>query len=173
MRFFINSIIMAGGLGTRFTPYKVILKVCGKPMIRWVYETLSEFTDKVYIVLSENRIVNTRILEMFPKESIIFTSGKGYENDIIEAISQVGLPTLVVPADTPFIKKYQLEKLILNCDKSICTLLCKNGYVGISIWRELNLQDYKDIIIDEEILNVNTLEDYIKANNICSTLLSE
>ncbi|MEM1626727.1 MAG: NTP transferase domain-containing protein [Sulfolobaceae archaeon] len=172
MFFIDNSIIMAGGLGTRFSPYKVIYNICGKPMIKWVFDTLIGISRKVYIALSRDRVVNKYILNLFPKDNIIYTSGKGYENDIVEAIKLIGTPVLVVPADVPFISKSLILKLILECDKSICTLLCKNGYLGISVWRDLNFNEYKDIIVNEELLNINTLEDYIKANNICKQFIS-
>lgn len=159
----LKAIIMAGGKGTRLSPLKPLIDLCGYPMFYWVYRSLLNFTDEIYLAITR---YNPLIFSSFKK---VITDGKGYENDVIQAIGKVGLPVIVVPADTPFIPEEAIYKLY-SCKKSICTLVTKSGFVGISLWNEMKLNDYENIYYEGEIINVNTLSDYITVKNLCKTI---
>ncbi|NON62902.1 NTP transferase domain-containing protein [Acidianus sp. RZ1] len=158
-----KAIIMAGGKGTRLSPMKPFLEVCGKPMIQRVYDIAHKFAETVFIATVPSNPVYIEIVKTF--NNVILTSGKGYEFDVIEAINRVGFPVLVFPSDTPFIPDRAIYTL-LACQRDICTLFSRGKYVGISFWRKFG-DDYEDVVIDYEISNVNTKEDLEKINKSC------
>ncbi|AHC50887.1 GTP:adenosylcobinamide-phosphate guanylyltransferase [Sulfolobus acidocaldarius SUSAZ] len=159
-----KAIIMAGGKGSRISPYKPILEICGYPMYYWVYRSLREFAEEIYLAITP---WSSLIFSEIPK---VITYGNGYENDVIEAVRQVGFPVIVSPSDTPLIPKHVFMKLISDCRAQICSIKDVKDYVGISLWKSLKLNEYQDILVEEEILNVNTPEDYRKVKNICNNI---
>ena len=159
----LKAVIMAGGKGTRLSPLKPILDICGYPMFYWVYRTLLNFTMEIYLAITPN---SPLIFTSFKK---IITEGKGYESDVVTVVRKLGFPTLIVPSDTPFIPVEAILPLF-SCEKSICTLIAKNGFIGISLWNGLNFEDYENVYYDGEIINVNTLTDYITVKNLCKDM---
>jgi GTP:adenosylcobinamide-phosphate guanylyltransferase len=156
---------MAGGKGSRLSPRKPLLVVCGTPMIVRVYCAARKISEQIYIVTVKNHIIEKELREYF--SNIIYTSGKGYENDILEAVKMVGFPVLVLPSDLPFLKIDDI-KPIFNCKSSICTLLSRGKFVGISLWNSDNPSDFSSIESNRDIMNVNTEEDLSKANKLCN-----
>jgi GTP:adenosylcobinamide-phosphate guanylyltransferase len=162
----LRALIMAGGKGSRITSRKPIIEICGKPMLLWILETLKSLTLDIYVAVSLNSLI-IPIINTIKEVKIIFTSGYGYESDILEAVKNVGVPVIVTPCDTPFITADILNMLIDECDADICNIKDLDGYVGISYWKGFNINSYKDVVIREKILNVNNWNDYIRANIIC------
>ena len=159
----LKAVIMAGGKGTRLSPLKPILDICGYPMFFWVYKTLLNFTREIYLAITPT---SPLIFTCFKK---IITEGKGYEYDVVAVIRKLGFPTLIVPSDTPFIPKEAILSLF-SCKKSICSLVARNGFVGISLWNKLDLKDYENVYYDGDIINVNTFNDYNAAKNLCKDM---
>ena len=159
----LKAVIMAGGKGTRLSPFKPILDICGYPMFYWVYRTLLNFTKEIYLAITPS---SPLVFADFKK---IITEGKGYEYDVITVIRKTGFPTLIVPSDTPFIPREAILSLF-SCKRSICSLVTKGGFVGISLWNRLNLQDYENVYYDGEIINVNTFSDYVTVKNLCKDM---
>lgn len=159
----LKAIIMAGGKGTRLSPLKPLIDICGYPMYYWVYRTALKFTSDIYLAIT---LQSPLIFSSFNK---IITDGKGYEEDVIKVVKQVGFPTLVLPSDTPFIPEESIQELF-SCKKSICSLVTKSGYIGISLWNELNLDSYQDVYFEGEIINVNTIKDYLNVKNLCKRM---
>ncbi len=158
---------MAGGKGSRLSPMKPVLEVCGKPMILWIYEFSKQFSDKIFIATVKGHPTLPVLKGIFPTSSIIFTEGKGYEFDVVDAVKSVGFPCLVLPSDTPFIPKKAVEILLNECESSICTLLSKGKFVGISLWRSMDTSSFSSIDTSYEIANVNTNKDLLKINEEC------
>lgn len=161
---------MAGGKGSRLgTQYKPFIEVCGKPMILWVYDTVRSLVneDEIYVSTIENHPILPLLEKVINVKNIVFTSGKGYEYDILESIQKVGLPTIVLPSDTPFVASDDILTLINYCKSSICNLVYNGKFVGISYWNSLNLDDYCNIESREEIINVNTIDDLEYVENKC------
>lgn len=156
----LKAVIMAGGKGTRLSPLKPILDLCGYPMFYWVYKTLTNFTREIYLAITPS---SPLVFIDFKK---ILTEGKGYEYDVVSVLRKSGFPTLIVPSDTPFIPEEAVLSLF-SCKKSICSLVTKNGFVGISLWNRLDFEDYENVYYDGEIINVNTFSDYITVKNLC------
>ncbi|BDC18405.1 hypothetical protein HS5_12950 [Acidianus sp. HS-5] len=159
---------MAGGKGSRLSPMKPVLEVCGKPMVLWVYEFSKQFSDKIFIATVKGHPTLSILENIFPMSSIIFTEGRGYEFDVIEAVKNVGFPSLVLPSDTPFIPKDAIEDLLNKCESSICTLLSKGEFIGISLWRSVDTSSFSSIETNHEIINVNTNKDLLKINKECT-----
>lgn len=155
---------MAGGKGSRLSPRKPLLEVCGVPMIVRVYNVAKKISVDVYIATVKNHIIEKELKSYFSK--IIYTSGKGYENDVLEAIKIVGFPVLVLPSDIPFLKINYIKPLF-NCKSSICSLLSRGKFIGISLWNSDNLNDFSSIESNADIMNVNTKEDLSIANKLC------
>ena len=154
---------MAGGKGTRFTPLKPLVEICGYPSYYHVYKTARNFAEEVYLAIT---VKSPLIFSTFPK---VITSGLGYEDDVVEAVRKVGVPTLVFPSDTPFIPLDAVETLISECKADVCSLLNFNEFVGISLWKGLSLNNYQTVKYDKhKIYNVNTYEDYVKVNYLCN-----
>lgn len=159
----LKAVIMAGGKGTRLSPLKPILDLCGYPMYFWVYRTLLNFTREIYLAITPSSPL------IFSEFNKIVTEGKGYEVDIITVLKKVGFPTLIVPSDTPFIPEDAIYSL-LQCDKAVCSLVTKSGFVGISLWNNMNFEDYKNVYYYKDIMNVNTIAEYIAVKNLCKKL---
>ncbi|AWS00532.1 NTP transferase domain-containing protein [Metallosphaera hakonensis JCM 8857 = DSM 7519] len=156
---------MAGGKGTRLSPLKPVLKVCEKPMIWWVVEIAKEFANNVYVATVKGHPAERELWSIHSR--VIYTSGLGYENDVIEALSSVELPALVLPSDVPFISRQAIETLLNQCKASICTLICETSFIGVSLWNQMRLNDYQDIPFPQRIINVNTQEDLQEINKLC------
>lgn len=160
-----RAVIMAGGKGSRFTPLKPLLEVCGKPMILRVYEVLASFAEEVFVATVKGHPAEAGLLSLFPK--VVYTSGRGYENDVLEVVNMVGVPLIVSSADLPFLPGDALSLLLHSCSVSICSLLDRSGFVGVSVWRDLSLENYDSVRYPGELVNVNTRVDYEKANKLC------
>ncbi|AWR95872.1 NTP transferase domain-containing protein [Acidianus brierleyi] len=155
---------MAGGKGSRLSPRKPLLEVCSIPMIARVYNVAEKISTDIYIATIKNHVIEKELILRFP--NIIYTSGKGYENDVLEAVTTIGFPVLVLPSDIPFLK-IDYVKPLFTCKSSICTLLSRGKFVGISLWNSDNLNDFSSIESNVDIINVNTKEDLSIANKLC------
>ncbi|MCY0861547.1 MULTISPECIES: NTP transferase domain-containing protein [Metallosphaera] len=159
-----SAVIMAGGKGTRLSPLKPVMEVCGKPMIQWVAELAMRYASQVYIATVKGHPAEEKLRKI---HRVLYTSGLGYENDVVEAVSSVKLPALVLPSDVPFLDGDTIEILIRECNSSICTLLSQGKFVGVSLWRALDLEDYQSIDYPRKIVNVNTWNDLTEINKLC------
>ena len=161
-----RAIIMAGGKGTRFTPLKPLVEVCGYPLFYFAYRLARELAEEVYIAVAPS---SPLLFLDLPK---IVTSGRGYEWDVVEAVRVGGTPTLVLPADS-LIPRHAVGALMSSCKSSICTLKFRGEYTGVSLWNSLDLGDYADVESAFPTVNVNTLQDYLTAKNKCREFLGD
>jgi GTP:adenosylcobinamide-phosphate guanylyltransferase len=161
-----KAVIMAGGRGTRFTPLKPLAEVCGFPLYYFSYRLAKEFAEEVYLAVTP---WSPLLLSDLPK---VITSGRGYENDVLEAVRAVGYPSLVLPADS-LVKKASVEALVRQCKSAVCSLTYKGEFVGVSLWNWDDLNDYSSIESPEPVLNVNTLADYALAKNKCNEFVRD
>ena len=110
------ALIMAGGRGERLGGKleKPMVKLVGKPMVEWVAQsvTRSGRVSRVIVCASPNTLLTARHAKLLGLE--VFTaSGRGYVEDLIEAIKalQLGV-TLVLPSDTPLVRPSTLHTLV-------------------------------------------------------------
>ncbi|AKA73406.1 cobalamin biosynthesis protein CobY [Saccharolobus solfataricus] len=161
-------IILAGGRGKRITLFKPFLVVCGKPLISWAFDAVNKLSDKVYLGINQSHplftIFKHSIFKIFPTPDI------SYENDVKYVVESLGPPILVLPVDIAFINNNIINNLIERCAVDMCTLKSYGSYLGVTYWTGLNFSNYTDIEVKEKLYNINTWEDYIKANKECNIL---
>lgn len=151
---------MAGGKGSRFTPLKPLVEVCGVPLFWHSYSLARLFAEEVYLAVVPDSVM---LFLDLPK---VLTSGRGYEADVVEAVRKVGLPALVLPADV-VTSKEAIEALLDRCDADICSLTYRGQFTGVSLWRGEDFQNYSSIESPVPVLNVNTFQDYLLAREAC------
>jgi adenosylcobinamide-phosphate guanylyltransferase len=113
----IPALIMAGGKGTRIglAIEKPLLPFLGKPLIDWVVEAVksAEKVSEVYIVTSKNAVETERKC-LKDGLKVIITDGKGYHDDLKQAILAAKLrgQVLTMPADLPAVTGKFLDKVV-------------------------------------------------------------
>jgi adenosylcobinamide-phosphate guanylyltransferase len=111
------ALIMAGGKGERIggKTEKPLIKLLGKPMIRWVIEATiaAQRVSEVYVVATNRTAKTVEEVSKTPVK-IIKTDGKGYHTDLQQAILDTDLkyPVLVISADMPLLTGEYLDKVI-------------------------------------------------------------
>jgi len=165
---------------------KPLLKINGKPMIDYIVEELLKSDiDKIYIAVSKNtpetELYLTKKYGSYNNIFIINTSGIDYIHDLNECIKYFSEPFMVLSCDTPTINSNIINKIInhyQNISKSsdvesLCVAIDKDKYIGNptivinnSIPAGINIlspkygeQKEETYIIDEPLININTLED--------------
>jgi|GEM_PF-300836 GTP:adenosylcobinamide-phosphate guanylyltransferase len=165
----LKAVILAGGKGRRITIYKPFLVVCGRPLISWVYDSLIGLVDEIYLGIGYSHplfsIFKNSIFKIFP------TNDMNYVEDLVLLVKSLGVPLLILPTDVAFITQDILKRFIENCNADICNLKDSNNeFLGISYWKGLNFDNYADIIVLDKVYNINSWEDYIRANKECMSI---
>jgi len=113
----VPALIMAGGKSKRLrlAVEKPLLPFLGKPLIEWVVDAVrsSEKVTEFYIVTSENA-AETEKKCLKDGLKVIRTDGKGYHDDLKQAIleAQLQCPVLTIPADLPAVTGEFLDKVV-------------------------------------------------------------
>lgn len=113
-----DVLILAGGEGKRMRPLtltrpKVMLNVCGKPILEWCLEILTKFFDNINIVVG------------YKKEKIIEYFGDSYNNkkiNYIEQKEQIGTGNAILIAENYIKGKF----LVINGDLLFSENLIRN-----------------------------------------------
>lgn len=186
---------MAGGLGRRLKMgEKALVRVAGRSMISWVLRSLrlSRTVSDVYVATTRR---NKATIEWSSKNGLktIITSGKGYENDVVEVVELISVPVLVVVVDLPLIKSETLDQFVfrsLQKDHDVITLAVpaeqylrygsarslapvfssgrKVQPVGVSLFKRPKCETWTTIVEEMriEFLNVNTIDELAIANRV-------
>lgn len=113
----VPALIMAGGKGKRMglPVEKPLLPFLGKPLLDWVVEAVAsaEKVAEFYVVTSEN----TPETEKHCRSKgwkVLRTDGKGYHDDLKQAVHAAGLAgaVLTIPADLPALTGKFLDKVV-------------------------------------------------------------
>jgi bifunctional UDP-N-acetylglucosamine pyrophosphorylase/glucosamine-1-phosphate N-acetyltransferase len=126
-----KAIVLAAGKGTRMGSDlpKVLVEVCGKPIIEWIVETLEKVpvTEIILIVSNENRskierVLGDRCRYIVQKEQLGTAHAVRQAKDYL---SEYTGNTLVMVGDAPAISREYLRELINRSEqnKSVCTFL--------------------------------------------------
>jgi len=113
----VPALIMAGGKSKRMelAIEKPLLPFLGKPLMEWVVEAVksSKKVSEFYIVTSENA-PETEKKCLKDGLKVIRTNGKGYHDDLKQAILKANLqcPVLTIPADLPAVTGKFLDKVV-------------------------------------------------------------
>ena len=175
-------IIMAGGEGSRLGYVsKPLIKVCGKTMLEAVLEAASRLSRHVYVVTTPKHLDVIEFCRKLGAEVMISSLGS-YVGDLRVALEILEQPTLVLPADTPFITCGLLEWFTdeaLSIDADVVTLVCDRSCfpeelrrepspTGISLFKSTG-GGWRDIVICRypELLDVDTEVDLKYALRIC------
>lgn len=119
----IPALIMVGGKGKRIglSVEKPLIPFLGKPLVDWVVDAVksSKKISEFYMVTSLNAPKTEKKLEKDGLK-ILRTDGKGYHNDLKQAVLEAKLncPILTIPADLPAITGQALDKIIEAYEKS-------------------------------------------------------
>ncbi len=110
------ALIMAGGKATRMGNIeKPLIKICNKPMIEIILNTLknTKHIKDIYITTSKNTQNTDKHLKKLGYKTIS-TSGEDYVTDLKDAITKLNTknPILVLPSDLPLITPKTIEQLI-------------------------------------------------------------
>jgi len=171
--------IMAGGRGSRVgNPEKMLIELCGRPLISILIEELSRFYDRILVITSKNHINLIKYLRDRAEVDIVLLGGESYSRDLCELINVIRpRPLLVFPSDIvarDFSKIIRAVETLLASSHyavDILTLAYEDGSpLGISVilaetchygrelsWSNLNL------ISREDVLDIDYPEDYDRA----------
>lgn len=172
-------IIMAGGMGSRFGgPHKLVAEVCGERLIERVVRIATIIGEPIVVVSPHTKGYLEGICA---KHRCIETKGAGYSEDLSEALSTLGRPVLVLPGDLPFISVDILLDFVrkaLKAPEPIATLrVCRDGSceaIGVSFakatgWGWVNI----DYSYSPELMDIDTLEDLLRAEEICGSMAGD
>ena len=118
----IPALVMAGGMGKRMklTVEKPLVWFMGKPLIERVVGAVKSTTkiSEVYIVTSPNT-PETEAKCLKDGLRVVRTDGKGYHNDLVQAITKADLlsPVLIIPSDLPALTGKFLDRVISAFEK--------------------------------------------------------
>jgi adenosylcobinamide-phosphate guanylyltransferase len=113
----VSALIMAGGKSKRIglAIEKPLLPFLGRPLIEWVVEAVksSSKISECYVVTSENA-PETEKKCLKDGLKVIRTDGKGYHDDLKQAIleAQLQRPILTIPADLPAVTGKFLDRVV-------------------------------------------------------------
>lgn len=171
----LTVLIMAGGRGERLGGViKPLTEICGRPMIQRMLD-VAKALGNVYLALSKYTIA---LMSLCNTYRCILTEGRGYPEDLAEALRDLKKPVLILPTDTPFISvdllKIFVEKA-LSIDANIVTLRrCRNSVCepfGISLFKH-DGDDWAnvDIPYSYEVMDIDTIEDLRRAEDLCVSM---
>lgn len=136
------TIIPAAGEGTRFnsSKSKILYPILNKPIILWLYEKLSPFSEKIILIINKNsqqEIIDFVKKEKMPIELIDYDP-RGTGASILKTVETIkgDKEILIIWGDQPGIKKSSIEKLICfhqakNPDLSLPTVIKKDPYIHL------------------------------------------
>ena len=128
-----SAVILAGGLSSRFGQDKGLLQLAGKPLVRYVLDTVENVVDEKIVVVSCKGQVekylkavgaSTKIIvDKIDARSPLAGAMTGFE----EALGEY---SLLLPCDTPFISRDILLLLLELCAcRNACVPRWPNGHV--------------------------------------------
>jgi len=114
---------MAGGKGTRFSSKmeKPMALFMGKPVIRRIIDAIKDAKkiSEIYVAVTSR---SPKTAQEAKKAGVIVveTDGKGYHEDVQQAVQKVNLlcPVLIISSDLPLISGEFLDEIISNYEKS-------------------------------------------------------
>lgn len=171
-------LIMAGGAGKRLRSLgrvepKPLIKVCGEPMLVRVLRAVKGVCSYVVIAISEHTAAIPLNDDLGSSIDVdyVFTSGRGYVEDLTFLLQGLRKPLLVIPGDVPLLTRGILRRFLAEAERfgksPIVNLVGEKGLLGVSLfrseggaWVDLRLKGY-------ELLDVDTPEDLKEAEGLC------
>src|SRR4030042_7045083 len=131
----VPALIMAGGKSKRIglAIEKPLLPFLGRPLIEWVVDAVksAKKVSEFYIVTSANA-PETEKKCLKDGLKVIRTDGKGYHDDLKQAIleAQLECPVLTIPADLPAVTGEFIDKVVTayeDCGKDALAVFVPIG----------------------------------------------
>jgi len=124
------AIVLAGGKGTRMESDlpKVLVPVCGRPMIRYVIEALEEAGIQRIIVVVGYRaeLVKAELSDLPEIEFALQAEQLGTGHAVMmcrEALAKHRGPVLIVAGDSPLLQSSSVRKLVENFIEEQCSCI--------------------------------------------------
>ncbi len=134
----INALILAGSRQGKQDPlalyahvsHKAIIPIIGKPMIKYVTDTLAkiESIDKIAVSIEQSNIVKN----ILPNFIQYLPACAGPSASIIQAIQTLRTPLLVTTADNPLLQPEWVEYFLQEAERSRCDFA-----VGIALKQQI------------------------------------
>jgi len=128
-----SAVILAGGLSSRLGQDKGLLQLDGKPLVRYVLNTVDNIVDEKIVVVSGKGQVEKYLNEVGARTKIVVdkTDARsplaGAMTGFEEALGEY---SLLLPCDTPFISRDILLLLLELCAfRNACVPRWPNGHV--------------------------------------------
>ncbi|NPA70696.1 MAG: NTP transferase domain-containing protein [Crenarchaeota archaeon] len=174
-------VIFAGGKGSRIgNPEKMLLKICNKPIILMLIDSLSKYFRRIIIVTSKFHKNLIELLKVHSKVDLIILPARDYCEDLCHIINIVRpRPLLMLPSDIVLRNVKRFFDIIrsVKSNVDIVTLSYIDGTpLGVSIvysyrcvpgvelsWINLN------VFTIDDVFDIDTLLDYeiAKRSIIC------
>lgn len=176
-----SGIILAGGESSRAGKNKLMLEVCGKPLLLHTIDSLRPFVDKLIVVTGK---YHEQMAPILMDVEIVFN--KNYElgmfSSIRAGVARAEGNFFIIPGDCPFVSKDVVSALMDKEEFSI-RVPEYDGHTGHPVYLnrklrrrilyeppESNLRIFRDEVgyetvpvKDKNILNdIDTIEDYEK-----------
>jgi len=195
----IVALVMAGGKGTRMriAEEKPLVKVCGKPVIKYVLAALKDAKkiDSIIVATSSCTPKTTKLMKQLGVQ-VIETPGKDYVFDMGYAAQTLKLGIfLAIAADLPLIKGEMIDSVVEryeHCGKPALTVavpLETKANLGMCIGYSFKTDDrdvvpvginvinghkrYGDEWLDQDIYLMNRQELAVNINTVSELQLAE
>jgi adenosylcobinamide-phosphate guanylyltransferase len=151
----VTALVMAGGKGTRMkiSGEKPLVKVCGKPVIKYVLAALrgAKTIDKIIVATTSDTPKTTRFIKQIGVQ-VIETPGKDYVADMGYVVQMLKLGVfLAIAADLPLVTSAMVDDIVeryLGCGKPALTVAVPleiKSKLGMSIEYSFKA-DEKDVV---------------------------
>ncbi len=116
-----DAVVMAGEVGSRFftgdwTGEKPMVKLCGRPLIMYMIDTLrrSRSICRIFVVTSPSVPQTQEYLGAHGDVEVIPAPGLGYVGDMVHGIKAAGIrePVLVVMSDLPLVTPEMIDRIV-------------------------------------------------------------
>lgn len=136
-----GEVILAGGSSLRFGKNKALIMLDGKPLIRHVIDNSIETVEQIIVTIGRKEDPRP-FLEVLPQNVKVAKDLRGYKNPLNGILSGIMFLNaeycLVLPCDTPYIKREVLEILFREADGYDSAIpIWPNGYIEplIAVYR--------------------------------------
>ncbi|MEG9194577.1 MAG: NTP transferase domain-containing protein [Candidatus Methanoglobus sp.] len=167
------ALLMCGGKGERLNAgEKPLFEVCG---LRLVDHALKALSSHEVIAVTSPYTPSTEEYLRSLGVRIFRASGTGFIEDFNEAIKKLSLrgPVLIVCSDLVYLREGIIDEIVsyyYRCGKKALKAVKDGKAVGINvIYAEEGEQEEESYIV-EDVININTLEDARKAENLWNTM---
>lgn len=164
------SMLMCGGKGTRLGKgEKPLFEVCGMKLID---HALKAFRNHSIVAVTSPHTPKTEEYLLKKGIKVFRASGKGFIEDYRECIVSLSLkgPVIIASVDIVYLRDGIIEEIVefyRRCGKMALKVVKDNKPAGINvILADIDGEQEEESYIVEDIVNINTVEDAERAENL-------